>query len=176
MEEYFGVIKIFGGNFAMRGTMFCHGQILSVANNSALYSILGISYGGNGQTTFGLPDLRGRVPIGADERYALGQKAGSASVSLNISNLPAHTHALNVSTNTGDSSTPSNTLLSVSPKVGSGPNASQLKNYSANPTGIATMAQSAVGATGGSAAFSIMQPYLAVNYVIVTEGIYPSRP
>src|SRR5687767_4324920 len=99
MDEFIGIVKIFAGNFAPRGWMFCQGQLLSIAQNTALFSILGTTYGGNGQTTFALPDLRGRVPVGVGQgpglpSMSLGEMSGATSATMTIQNMPAHTHAL----------------------------------------------------------------------------------
>ncbi len=177
MDEYLGMIKMFGGNFAMRGTMFCNGQLVSVAQNSALFALLGTNFGGNGQTTFGLPDLRGRAPIGwgqgpGTSNYALGQSGGVENVTLTTNQLPNHRHAIATSA-AGNTPNPTNARLALGPKVGSGPNASNLNVYnnnSSDPTAI--MFNEAVGS---NQAFQIIQPYLAISYVVVMEGIFPSR-
>ena len=113
MDEYLGMIKIFAGNFAPRGWAFCSGQILSIHQNTALFSLLGTTYGGNGQTTFALPDLRGRAPIafgqGPDlSSYALGETGGVEKVTLLTTEIPAHTHALNVSNTNAGVAVPTN--------------------------------------------------------------------
>lgn len=198
MEEFIAVIKIFAGNFAPRSFMFCNGQILGIAQNTALFSLLGTTYGGNGQTTFALPDLRGRTPIGPEQGpglpvYSLGEIAGAPTTTLNITHLPAHNHTAvlsngistpNAADAIADATTPENNYLALSPKIGSGPNATTLKTY-ATPTAatnnIKPMAPGqasgspTIGISGNNAAFSNMQPYLAIYYIICTEGIFPSR-
>lgn len=198
MDEFMAIIKIFAGNFAPRSFMFCNGQLLSIAQNTALFSLLGTTYGGNGTTTFGLPDLRGRTPIGPGQgpglpTYNLGELAGTPTTTLNITHLPSHNHTAvlsngistpNAANAIGDASTPENNYLALSPKIGSGPNATQLKTY-ATPTAatnnIKSMAPGqasgtpTIGISGNNSAFSNMQPYLAINYIICSEGVYPSR-
>jgi len=169
-EPFIGEIKLFAGNFPPRGWQFCQGQLLSIAQNTALFSILGTTYGGNGQTTFALPDLRGRVPMqpgqgpGLSPR-TLGEQAGSETVTLLYNQMPAHTHSLLASNATGVSSTPEGYYLAaVDP--------SEL----AFATGTnATMGAASIGAAGGSQPHNNMQPFLCVNFIIAIEGIYPSR-
>lgn len=180
MEEYLAIIKIFGGNFAPRGWAMCQGQILSIAQNTALFSLLGTTYGGNGQTTFGLPDLRGRAPIGFNQgpglsSYALGQVGGTESVTLTLNNLPAHNHAV-----TGTVQLPVNVEeISTAEPNGAylGPTASNF--YSSTPSAGEFAGPLSVhlstSITGNNTPVSILQPYLAVNYIICTEGIFPSR-
>ncbi len=201
MDEFMAVIKLFAGNFAPRSFMFCQGQTLSIAQNSALFSLLGTTYGGNGQTTFALPNLASRVPIGTGQapgfsNYTLGQLSGTEHVTILSNNMPAHVHPQNLtSTSTssqagtateaaGDAITPLNNYLALSPKIGSGPNATQLKTYATAGAPVSlgggaittnTTTSGTTGITGGNVPISIMQPYLAMNYIITTEGLYPSR-
>lgn len=196
MDEYLAIIKIFAGNFAPRGWQFCQGQTLSIAQNTALFSLLGTTYGGNGQTTFSLPDLRGRAPIGQGQGpglsyYALGQIGGTENTTLTINNLPAHSHsapitgAPTVVVNSGNAAvgTPTAGLSLAAPGTGSGRNFSPVNGYiDATPNvalsvGSATAGSLAVtiGSTGGNQPVSIVQPYLAINYIICMQGIFPSR-
>ncbi len=171
-EPFIGQIMMFAGNFAPRGWAFCEGQLLSVAQNTALYSILGTTYGGNGQTTFALPDLRGRLPMqpgqgpGLSPR-SLGEQGGSESVTLNSSQMPAHNHSLNVSSQQGDTETPVGTVLAAD-------NTASITNYRAAPID-GTMSPSAIGAAGGTQPHNNMSPFLCINFIIALEGIYPSR-
>lgn len=195
MEPYLASLLLFGGNFAIRGFQLCYGQIISIAQNTALFSLLGTTYGGNGQTTFALPDLRGRAPIGTGNapglgNYDLGQIAGTTSTTLTINNMPAHTHVADISTlavapqastAAGTTNTPGPGLVpAVAPSIGSGPGAAQVKNFAAKD-GTTTLFPSAVsgnvviGPTGGTQPFSIQNPYLAMSWLIATEGIFPSR-
>jgi len=171
-EPFIGQIMMFAGNFAPRGWAFCEGQLLSVAQNTALYSILGTTYGGNGQTTFALPDLRGRLPMqpgqgpGLSPR-TLGEQGGSESVTLISSQMPAHNHTLNVSSQQGDTETPVGTVLAAD-------NTATITNYRAAPID-GTMNPSAIGVAGGTQPHNNMSPFLCINFIIALEGIYPSR-
>ncbi|WP_205510666.1 phage tail protein [Longitalea arenae] len=188
-------INLFGGNFAPRSWAFCQGQLLSIAQNTALFSLLGTTYGGNGQTTFALPDLRGRVPIGTGQgpglpNYTQGEMAGTPTTTLLITNMPAHNHtasgntltvSLSASTAAGTTNIPGNTVVPAKlPTIGSGPSASNINGYAPQDNSASFAASPVSGnittnIAGGSQPFSIMQPYLAMNYVIALEGIYPSR-
>ncbi len=179
MEEYLSVIKMFGLNFAVRGWAMCNGQLLSIAQNTALFSLLGTTYGGNGQTTFALPNLQGRTPIHQGNgpglsQYVLGQVGGTETVSLLTSNLPAHTHPLMANTGAGTTGVPTNGYLSASPKNGSGPSAVSLNTYTATAPNT-PLGSLSVGTTGNNIPVPIIQPYLAVNFEICMEGIFPSR-
>lgn len=169
MEPFIGQIMMFGGNFAPRGWALCDGQLLPIAQNTALFSILGTTYGGDGKTTFALPDLRGRVPMhpghgpGLSARR-LGEKGGAESVTLTISNLPSHNHTLNVVDDDAKSLTPAGNLLG---------NAQTQVYSSAAPSGQA--GAQAISNTGGGVPVSNVQPFECVNYIIALEGIFPSR-
>lgn len=171
MEPFIASIILFGGNFAPRGWAFCQGQILSIAQNTALFSLLGTTYGGNGQTTFALPDLRGRVPIHPGQgpglsSYSLGQMGGTETTTLLSTNIPAHTHALNAVSETGDKPTPQGNFLAATGALD--------PEYRSTGT-VVPMASTAIGISGNSQPFNNIQPYLALNYIIALEGIYPSR-
>jgi microcystin-dependent protein len=195
MEPYLASLLLFAGNFAIRGYAFCWNQILSISQNSALFSLVGTTYGGNGQTTFALPDLRGRAPIGYGNapglgNYDLGQMAGATSTTLTINNMPAHVHTVSgagltsipsASTAAATTNTPGATLVpAVMPTVGTGPNALQVKGYVAQDN-TTTLAPGTVGGStttgpaGGNQPFSIQNPYTAMSWLIATEGIFPSR-
>ncbi|MFY1829874.1 phage tail protein [Myxococcus fulvus] len=171
-EPYIGEIRMFAGNFAPRGWAFCQGQILSIAQNTALFSILGTTYGGNGQTTFALPDLRGRYPMqpgqgpGLSPR-TLGEQGGTETVTLISTQMPAHTHSLNVSSQQGDTETPVGTVLAAD-------NNGAIFNYRAAPID-GTMNPAAIGVAGGSQPHNNMSPFLCLNFIIALEGIFPSR-
>ncbi|HEU4554078.1 MAG TPA: tail fiber protein [Chitinophaga sp.] len=196
MDPYLASLLLFGGNFAIRGFQMCYGQLLSISQNSALFSLLGTVYGGNGQTTFALPDLRGRAPIGTGNapglgNYDLGQLAGTISTTLTINNMPAHNHiatstiaaAVAVNTTAGTTATPGSGVgLAAPPNIGVGPNAQPVKIYAApdaaNTTplgGVTTTGGVSISVAGGSQPFSIQNPYLAMTWLIATEGIFPSR-
>jgi microcystin-dependent protein len=163
---------MFAGNFPPRGWQFCQGQILSIAQNTALFSILGTTYGGNGQTTFALPDLRGRYPMQQGQGpglapRTLGEQGGSENVTLISTQMPAHNHTLNVSSQAGDTETPVGTVLAAD---GTGANLL----YRAPPVN-GTMNPATIGAAGGSQPHNNMSPFLCLNFIIAMEGIYPSR-
>ncbi|HZZ91165.1 MAG TPA: tail fiber protein [Usitatibacter sp.] len=172
MSPYLGEIKMFAGNFAPRGYAFCNGQLLSIAQNTALFSLLGTTYGGNGVSTFGLPDLRGRVPIhwgqgpGLSD-YVQGEATGTEAVTLLQSNMPQHTHALNGNSAGGDATAPSSaTVLAAS--------TARDRVYSSAGANVSLSPQS-VGFSGSSIPFSIVQPLLTVTFIIALQGIFPSR-
>lgn len=168
MDPFIGQIIMFAGNFAPRGWALCDGALLSIAQNSALFSILGVTYGGNGQTTFGLPDLRGRTPMSSGAGpgltpRTLGWSGGAESVVLNSSQLPPHIHPFSVSTQAADDDAAEGMLIAKSEIYTSGGTPTVL-----NPTSI--------GPTGGSLPIATLPPVQVVNYIIATEGIFPSRP
>lgn len=170
-EAMMGEIKMFAGNFAPRGWAMCNGQLLQISQNSALFSILGTTYGGDGRTTFALPDLRGRVAVHAGSgtgliRKQLGQSAGEETVNITIKNLPSHSHTVKAVAEVGDEGLPNGNLLAS--------NSSANKSYS-TLSANATMNKEMVENTGGNLPVNNMQPYLTVNYIICIEGIYPSR-
>ena len=177
-QPFLGEIRMFGGNFAPRGWAFCNGQILAIAQNTALFSLLGTTYGGNGQTTFALPDLRGRLPLNQGQgpglsSYDLGRASGSETVTLLTTEMPAHTHAPTNTVNASaraDSSTPASCV----PADTGGP-----QIYASAPDGSTTMFPGMITTTvapvGGSQPHANMQPYLVVSFIIATEGIFPSR-
>ncbi|MCP3136615.1 phage tail protein [Pyxidicoccus xibeiensis] len=171
-EPFIGQIMMFAGNFPPRGWQFCQGQILSIAQNTALFSILGTTYGGNGQTTFALPDLRGRYPMqpgqgpGLSPR-TLGEQGGSETVTLISTQMPAHNHTLNVSSQNGDTETPVGTVLAAD-------SSATITNYRAAPID-GTMNPASIGVAGGSQPHNNMSPYTCINFIIAMEGIYPSR-
>ena len=167
-------ITMFGGNFAPRGWAFCDGQLLPISSYSALFSILGTTYGGDGRTTFALPDLRGRVAIhpGAGpglSTYRLGQKGGAETVTLTANEVPAHSHALNINSSNGNTSNGSNAVL-----AGFGTSAPPVGNFT-NAAPNATASSSSIANAGGSQAHSNLEPFLCVEYIIALEGVYPSR-
>ncbi|ASZ10371.1 tail fiber protein [Chitinophaga pendula] len=186
MEPFIALICMFGGNFAPRGWATCWGQIISIAQNTALFSLLGTTYGGNGQTTFALPDFRGRAPIGYGQGpglpgYELGQIGGTPNITLTIAQMPMHTHVgvvtisvSNESGTTGTAAAGTNTLATFLDSVG-GNEVYGYNNKTPNTALVPTTAGTVIQPAGGSQPFSIMQPYIAMNYIIALEGIYPSR-
>ncbi|NJN18300.1 MAG: phage tail protein [Oscillochloris sp.] len=178
-EPLLAEIYMFAGNFAPRGYAFCQGQLLAISSNTALFSLLGTTYGGNGQTTFALPDLRGRVPVGTGQgpglsNVVLGEMSGAMSTTLTINNMPIHAHTATATVNavsgTGNTSGPANAL-----PAGSSARDNQYSTAGGNTTMAAGMVGVTVNQAGGSQPFNIMQPYLGMNFVIALEGIYPSR-
>jgi microcystin-dependent protein len=174
---YLGEIRPVGFNFSTVGWAFCDGQLLQISQYEALFALIGTTYGGDGQTTFGLPDLRGRIPIHMGtspqgETFALGQAAGSESVTLSTSQMPTHAHSFSfqpqASGNAGSQTSPANAYY-----AGTGRGMA----YGTVDTVNGTMAAPAVqtGSAGGNQPVSLIQPYQVVNYIIAVEGIFPSR-
>ena len=169
-EPFLGQIMLVPYNFAPRGWAFCNGQILPIAQNTALFSLLGTTFGGNGQTTFALPDLRGRVPNSSGQgpglsNYDLGQVGGTETDTLTVNQMPTHNHLVNVNADSGDTGRIADTYLANSSET----------PYIASVTSPGTMAPQMIGNTGGNQPFEILQPYLTLNYCIALEGIFPSR-
>lgn len=174
-EPYLASIVMFAGNFAPRGWAFCAGQILPIAQNTALFSLLGTTFGGNGQTTFALPDLRGRAPVGQGQgpglsNIDLGQAAGTETVTLLSAQIPAHTHPVNCDGTGSSSLNPTNAIPGLSDdRTTSVPvYSTAAPNAVMNPLMIGPN-------TGGGQPFGIRNPYLGINFIIALEGIFPSR-
>jgi len=172
---------MFGGNFPMSGYAFCDGQLTSIAQNTALFSILGTTFGGDGINTFALPDLRGRAPLHVGgsagpglSQYYLGQMSGSESVTLTVNQMPAHNHTLNVNASGSNAAPGPATNFAAGTITGSGPNASSL-NYYTNAAPNTPIGPNSIGISGGGQPLSILQPTLGVNFVIALQGIFPSR-
>lgn len=169
MEPFVGQLMMFAGNFAPRGWAACDGQLLAVAQNDALFSLLGTIYGGDGRTTFGLPDLRGRIPVHAGtgpglSQRRLGAKGGAEKVTLTSNQLPSHTHDLYADGGQGDSDSPSGNTLAYDNRE---------KQYSTGAPDVSM--NTGITAVGGSRSHDNMAPYLVLNYNIALFGIYPSR-
>jgi microcystin-dependent protein len=167
-SPFIGEIRLFPYNFAPRGWAFCAGQILPIAQNTALFSLLGTNYGGNGQTTFGLPDLRGRVAMSSGQgpglaNYSLGEMSGVETITLSQSQMPPHTHLLACSSDDGNAGSPPGNF----PASAANPIYANAANSSMNPA--------ALNISGGGQPHSNLQPYLILNYCIALEGIFPSR-
>lgn len=174
-EPFLGQIIVVGFNFAPRGYATCDGQIMSIAQNTALFSLLGTTFGGDGQVTFGLPDLRGRVSIHQGQGPGLtprtmGEVSGQESVTLLSTQMPQHSHLMSAST-TATTANPAGGVPAA-PFVDASGDA--VKAYAATSSG-ASLSAAAVGTAGGNQPHANMQPYLTVNYSIALEGIYPSR-
>lgn len=161
---------MFAGNFAPRGWAFCDGQLLAVSQNDALFSLLGTIYGGDGRTTFGLPDLRGRIPIHAGQgpglsNRRLGAKAGAEKVTLTVNQTPSHSHTLQASTAAADSGDPTGRVTAQA----------TVADIYASVDATSAMSPTALTNIGGSRSHTNLQPYLCINFIIALFGIYPSR-
>ena len=165
-EPFLSEIRIFSFDFAPKGWAMCNGQLLPINQNQALFALLGTTYGGNGQTTFALPNLRGRVPIHTGNGHTLGEAAGSSAVTVNIQQLPTHLHPLSATTIPATTNAPTNALMLAQSTN------SQLYAAAANLT---AMAPNAISNVGGSQAHTNMMPYLVLNFCIALQGIFPSR-
>jgi len=179
MDEYIGIVKLFAGNFAPRGWALCYGQILSISQNTALFSILGTTYGGNGISTFALPDFRSRVPVGVGQgtglsNYVWGQVQGTEQAVLTLNNMPAHSHpvtgSVKIPTNdsNADAESPDGAYLGTP----------EQSIYSSSTNGFAANAVTSGLSTavlGGSQPFSVIQPILGMNYIICLQGLFPPR-
>lgn len=180
-NPYLGEVRIFAGSFNPRGWAFCRGQLLAIAQNDALYALVGTTFGGDGQTTFGLPDLQGRIPIGQGQgpglaSYVLGQASGTEGVVLTISQMPSHSHAMYASTVKGNQPTPVTTSVPASPDQGN-PNttATYYVQPGPNPLTPSTLAPTTISSQGGNQAHDNIMPSLCLNYIIALEGVFPSR-
>jgi len=163
-QPYVGEIRMFAGNFAPAGWMFCEGQLLPVSENDQLFQAIGTTYGGDGVTTFGLPDLRGRVPIHQGNGFTLAETGGAEEITLTVNQIPSHGHPLLVSTDTAQHTSPSGTVL--------GQSATALLYIEDSPD--ANFSPQAIASTGGSQPHTNFQPYLCLNYIISLFGIFPS--
>lgn len=171
MEAYLGEIGIIGFNYPPKGWAFCNGQILSIAQNQALFSLLGTVYGGDGRTTFALPNLQGRVPIHFGQgsglsKYPLGQAGGVESVTLNMDQMPAHDHAGSCSPGNGSAPGPANSVWATT-STGEKPYSTATPDGQMNSQGISP--------AGGGKPHENIQPYLALNFAICLAGVFPSQ-
>ena len=167
-EPFLGEIRMFGGNFAPRGYANCDGQLLSIAQNTALFSLLGTTYGGNGQTTFALPDLRGRVPLHFSGATPLGSRAGVENVTLTTAQIPAHDHGVRASAEAAGATNPTGNVLAKKPRFGA-------DVYAPPPTTPIALSPASIASTGGSQPHPNQQPYLVLTFVIALSGVFPSR-
>jgi microcystin-dependent protein len=171
MNPILASILIFAGNFAPQGWAFCNGQLLAINQNQALFSLLGTTYGGDGITNFALPDLRGRAPVHFGQgvglsNYVLGQPGGSENTTLLLNNVPIHNHPLHATSEAGTTSAPAGAYL--------GNTGALDREYNISGT-VVSMNAGAIGTAGGSQPFNNLQPYLALNFIIALQGIFPSR-
>jgi microcystin-dependent protein len=163
MEPFLGEIRLFANTFAPKGWALCNGQLLQISTNQALYSLLGTTYGGDGKTTFALPDLRGRAPVHPSSSIPRGKSGGEAAHSLTLSEMPAHSHAISGSSEAANEVSPDGKVWGTYANL-----------YSmAAPTVV--MNEASIEKTGAGAAHPNMQPYLAVNFCIATTGLYPTH-
>jgi microcystin-dependent protein len=163
-QPYVGEIRMFGGNFAPAGWMFCEGQLLPISENETLFQLIGTTYGGDGQSTFALPDLRGRIPIHQGNGFILAETGGTEEVTLTTQQMPIHNHAFLASKGPGNVNGPAGNVTAESAAV---------KIYFADVPSVA-MNAAAVGPVGGSQPHTNFQPYLCVDFIISLFGIFPS--
>jgi len=175
-EQYLSEIRIFSFNFAPTGWALCNGQLLPINQNQALFSLLGTTYGGNGQTNFALPNLQGRVPIHFQQSYLLGQTGGTVAVTLNSGTMAAHTHPMMADGVTaGTAQTPTTTsVLGISAGAGNPATSFNVAIYNTGGPGAA-LASPVISNIGGSQAHTNQQPYLTLNFSIALQGIFPSQ-
>lgn len=177
-QPFLGEIRMFGGNFAPAGWMFCNGQTLAISEWSALFALIGTFYGGNGTTTFNLPDFRGRLPIhqgqgpGGLSPYVTGQSGGVENVALNATQMPQHSHALMASTATATLTSPTNNVTGAASQT---PLATTLYTKPGTPATVGNLLPQSVGNNGSGLPHSNMMPFLCVNFIIAMEGVFPSR-
>jgi microcystin-dependent protein len=162
-EPFLSEIRIFSFEFAPKGWAFCNGQFLPINQNQALFALLGTTYGGNGQTTFALPNLRGQVPIHTGNGHTLGEKAGGVSVTVTQEQMPQHMHTLQASSANGATPNPSGNVLG------------RVNNLYAAVSALTPMSPTSVTSVGGSQPHNNMMPYLVLNFCIALQGIFPSQ-
>ncbi len=163
-QSYVGEIRMFGGNFAPYGWMLCQGQLLPITEYQVLFQLIGTTYGGDGQSTFALPDLRSRLPIHQlGPGFVMGGTGGVETVTLTTSTIPAHTHTVSATTNSNTAPSPNGNFLAAGPDI-----------YDLNIPGTSTMA-AAIGSQGGSQPHNNIQPYLCVSFIISLFGIFPTQ-
>ncbi len=166
-QPYVGEIRMFAGNFAPAGWMFCEGQLLPISENETLFQLIGTTYGGDGESTFALPDLRGRIPIHQGNGFILAETGGAEEITLTVNQIPAHSHPMLATLDAASSTAPSpNVVLARALAATITPYGSD------NPKG--TLSPSSVGPVGGSQPHTNFQPYLCVNFIISLFGIFPS--
>jgi microcystin-dependent protein len=163
-QPYVGEVRMFAGNFAPAGWMFCEGQLLPISENETLFQLIGTTYGGDGESTFALPDMRGRIPIHQGNGFILAETGGAEEVTLTIQQIPSHTHTMLASTQGGQQSSPANLVLAA---------VTGADIYTGDdPT--ASMSPQAITPVGGSQPHTNFQPYLCVDFIISLFGIFPS--
>jgi len=163
-QPYVGEIRMFAGNFAPAGWMFCEGQLLPISENETLFQLIGTTYGGDGESTFQLPDLRGRIPIHQGNGFILAETGGAEEITLTVSQIPAHTHPLLASGDVGDQINLAGAMTS---------NSNGVKPYIADPPSV-QMNPADISPVGGSQPHNNFQPYLCIDFIISLFGIFPS--
>lgn len=163
-QPYVGEIRMFAGNFAPAGWMFCEGQILPISENETLFQLIGTTYGGDGESSFALPDLRGRIPIHQGNGFILAETGGVEEVTLTINQIPAHSHPLLASNGAADSPNPAHSFIGKSSNID--------VFYADTPSGSLNL--QSISATGGSQPHTNFQPYLCVSFIISLFGLFPS--
>jgi microcystin-dependent protein len=163
-QPYVGEIRMFAGNFAPAGWMFCEGQLLPISENETLFQLIGTTYGGDGESTFALPDLRGRLPIHQGNGFILAENGGAEEITLTVNQIPAHSHPFLATQNPGATTNPETNVLGSSPNV---------TLYIEDAPSV-NLSAAAVGSVGGSQPHTNFQPYLCVNFIISLFGIFPS--
>jgi microcystin-dependent protein len=179
-DPFVGQITVYPYNFPPRGWADCSGQLLPISQNTALFSLLGTQYGGDGRSTFGLPDLQGRIPVGQGQLtggslYDMGEISGSEGVTLGTTTMPQHTHSVSATTAVGSTNSPAGMILAM-PQVGGGRGGSADKGNIYNPaTPDTPLAPASVGPAGGSLPHNNIQPSLVLRYCISLQGVFPAR-
>src|SRR5688572_11619842 len=164
-QPYVGEIRMFAGNFAPAGWMFCEGQLLPISENETLFNLIGTTYGGDGQSTFGLPDLRGRIPVHQGNGFILAETGGAEEITLTVNQIPAHSHPLLATASIVNDTSPLNGLMGQS---------NTFDPYQSSPP-TTPMASQAISLTGGSQPHNNFQPYLCIDFIISLFGIFPSQ-
>jgi microcystin-dependent protein len=165
-QPYVGEIRMFGGNFAPAGWHFCNGALLPISENETLFQLIGTIYGGDGQSTFALPDLRGRLPIHQGNGFIVGETGGVESIVLTVQQIPSHTHAMLASTNTSTTPQPTGNVIGKSTQI----------DHFINTVPGDQLSPNAIASVGGSQPHSNLQPYLCVSFIISLFGIFPPPP
>lgn len=163
-QPYVGEIRMFAGNFAPVGWMFCEGQLLPISENETLFQLIGTTYGGDGQSTFALPDLRGRLPLHQGNGFILAETGGAEEITLTLGQIPAHSHVLLASTSVANQTAPTSNAMAQATSA----------DLYVEDTANVNLAPNAIGPVGGSQPHANLQPYLCLNFIISLFGIFPS--
>ena len=166
-QPFVGEIRMFAGNFAPAGWMFCEGQLLPISENETLFTLIGTTYGGDGQSTFALPDLRSRLPLHFGNGFTLAETGGAETITLTVSQIPSHSHSVLVTNDVGNSAAPANKVLAAGSTISTQP-------YGTDAP-LAALNSSTNGSTGGSQPHNNFQPYLCVDFIISLFGVFPSQ-